>query len=205
MLVVYSFFLEKSPESYITQLLVTLAEIQELHYSPKKERSIKKNLRLYKLTFEHGLLINRSWENNLKILIRRRFFGVYYHSLMIHAREQYRIVSGRTPNTEHGEAIKKFANETSNHQPETLISNAAIRYQAKRKLEGVASITKTASYVRRLYEPIPNVHKNTTIPFAWITQFSFEYQNTYRVPFWLPFLQSMLVGGNQNWCNVLRC
>ena len=124
---------------------------------------------------------------------------------MIHAREQYRIVSGRTPNTEHGEAIKKFANETSNHQPETLISNAAIRYQAKRKLEGVASITKTASYVRRLYEPIPNVYKNTTIPFAWITQFSFEYQNTYRVPFWLPFSQSMLVGGNQNWCNVLRC
>ena len=120
------------------------------------------------------------WENDLKILTQRKFFGVYYHSLMIHAREQYRIVSGSTANTEREEAIftniKKFANETSNHQPENIISNAVIRYQAKSKLEGVASITSTAGYVNRLYEPISKVHKNTTISFAWITQFSSEYQ-----------------------------
>ena len=66
--------------------------------------------------------------------------------------------------------------KTSNHQPENIISNAVIRYQAKRKLEGVTSITNTTSYVNRLYEPISKVHKNTTIPFAWITQFSSEYQ-----------------------------
>ena len=47
------------------------------------------------------------------------------------AREQYRIASGSTANTEREEAmftdIKKFASETSNHQPENVISNAAIR------------------------------------------------------------------------------
>ena len=180
LLVFCSFFLEKSPGSYITQLLVTLAEIQELLYSPEKERSIKKVLRLCNLTFVHALLIKKYWENDLKILTQRKFFGVYYHSLMIHAREQYRILSGRTANTEREEAmftdIKNFANETSNHQSENIISNAVIRYQAKRKLEGVTSITNTASYVNRLYEPISKEHKNTTIPFAWITQFSSEYQ-----------------------------
>ena len=67
--------------------------------------------------------------------------------------------------------INKFANETSNHQPENIISNAVIRYRAKTKLEGVASKS-----VHRLYEPISKVHKNTTILFAWITQFSSEYQ-----------------------------
>ena len=154
--------------------------MQELLYSPEKERIIKNILRLYNLTFVHALLIKQYWENDLKILTQRKFFGVYDHSLMIHAREQYRIVSGRTANTEREEAmftnIKTFANETSNHQPENIISNAVIRYQAKRKLEGVASITSTASYVNRLYEPISKAHKNVTIHFAWITQYSSEYQ-----------------------------
>ena len=78
---------KKSPESYITQLLVTLAEIQELLYSPEKERSIKKILQLYNLTFVDALLIKNYWENDLKILIQQKFFGVYYYSLMIHAHE----------------------------------------------------------------------------------------------------------------------
>ena len=75
---------------------------------------------------------------------------MYYHSLTIHALEQYRIVSGRTANTERGERmfidIKTIANEASNHQQKKkIISNAAIRYQVKRNLEDVASITDTAS------------------------------------------------------------
>ena len=111
-LLVCSFFLEKSPGSYITQLLVTLAEIQELLYSPKKDRNIKNILQLYRLTFVHASLIKRYWENDLKILTQQKFFGVYYHLLMIHEREQYRIASRRTANTEHGEAtftdIKKL-------------------------------------------------------------------------------------------------
>ena len=42
--------------------------------------------------------------------------------------------------------IKTIANEASNHQQKKkIISNAAIRYQVKRNLEDVASITDTAS------------------------------------------------------------
>ena len=112
LIAVCSFFLEKSPGSYITQLLVTLAEIQELRYSPEKDRNIKNILQLYRLTFVHASLIKRYWENDLKILTQQKFFGVYYHLLMIHEREQYRIASRRTANTEHGEAtftdIKKL-------------------------------------------------------------------------------------------------
>ena len=93
-----------------------------------------------------------------KNLTQRKFFAAYYCSLMIHSREQYRIESGRTANTEREEAmftnIKLFSNETTNHQPENILSNAVIRYKAKRKLEDIASVKNTASYVNRLYEPI---------------------------------------------------
>ena len=67
--------------------------------------------------------------------------------------------------------IRRFANKTSNHQPENTISNAVIRYQAKRKLEGVASITNTASYVNRPYEPISKVHRNLQSPLHGLLSF----------------------------------
>ena len=52
---------------------------------------------------------------------------------MIHAREQYTIVSRCTANTEREETIfrniKICPNKIRNHQPENIISNAIIRYK----------------------------------------------------------------------------
>ena len=56
--------MEKSLGSYTTKLHEILAE---LFYSPEKDRSIRKSLRLYNLTFVHALLI----KGDLKILTQR--------------------------------------------------------------------------------------------------------------------------------------
>ena len=45
------------------------------------------------------------FENNLKVLTARKLLGVYCYSLMTHAREQYRIISGRSPNSEGEETL----------------------------------------------------------------------------------------------------
>ena len=82
LIVVCAFFIERFPGTYYT-------EIQELFYLPEKERSTTKILRFYNTTFLHTLLLKKYFENNLKVLTARKFFGVYYHSLATHAKEQY--------------------------------------------------------------------------------------------------------------------
>ena len=125
LLVVCAFFIERFPGTYYNEILKTLAEIQKLLYLPGKERSTSKILRFYNATFLHTLLIKRYFENNLKVLTERTNFGVYYHSLMTHAREQYRIVSGRTESSEREEitSMKNNINQTSNHHPSNIVSN----------------------------------------------------------------------------------
>ena len=109
------------------------------------------------------MLLKIHFANKLKKLTERKFFGVYYHSLIIHARQQYRIISGRTANTEKEEAmfttIKNNTNLTSNHHPYNIISNVIIRYQAKEKLE-VNKINKEVSVITELHQPIKKLQKN---------------------------------------------
>ena len=103
------------------KILKVLAEIQELLYLIQKKSSVTKFLRFYKTTFLRTLIIKRHFENNLKVLTVRRFYGVYYHSLMTHAREQYQYVSGRSANFEIEEelfaSMKNSKNQASNHHP----------------------------------------------------------------------------------------
>ena len=84
---------------------------------------------------------------NSRILQNETFSG---SSLIVHACQQYCIISGRTANTEKEEAmfttIKNNTNLTSNHHPDNIISNVIIRYQAKKKLE-VNKINKEDSVI----------------------------------------------------------
>ena len=49
---------------------------------------------------------------------------------MTHAREQYRIVSGRTESSEREEitSMKNNINQTSNHHPSNIVSNILTRH-----------------------------------------------------------------------------
>ena len=58
---------------------------------------------------------------------------------MTHPREQHRIVSDRSENSEREEVLftsmKNNTNQTSNHNPNNIISDILIRHQAKGKIE----------------------------------------------------------------------
>ena len=107
-------------------------------------------------------------QGKLKTITEQKFFGTYYHLLTRHVAEQYRLFSGLSTNTEKEEAtfnkIRVFTNHTSNHHPENLILNAAIRLNQK-------SISKESN-LSHIYRPI-----NTIIPFDWIEKCAFQYQS----------------------------
>ena len=73
----------------------------------------------------HALLLQIHFQGHLKTLTERKIFGAYYHSLIRHASQQYRLFCGRTINAEKEEAtfygLKTSANLTFNHQPDHVI------------------------------------------------------------------------------------
>ena len=95
----------------------------------------------------------------LKKLTRRKFFGSYHHSLIRHCPQQYRVISGQTPNTESEEAtfnnLKTFTNLTSNHYPDHIVLNALIQTHAKEALtpHGLKNF-KEEKVFKNLYLPI---------------------------------------------------
>ena len=90
-------------------------------------------------------------------------FGSYYHSLIIHAPQQYRLVSGRTESEEAiFNAIKVATNLTSNHHPPST----------KQKINW----TKTDWHLKKtklknMYNTIKQQFKNTIISFDWVERY----------------------------------
>ena len=127
------------------------------------------------------MLIKIFFNNITFAITTRKLFGVYYHSLIKHAPEQYRIVSGRTSNTEKEEAtfshIKRDTNNASNHHADNVISNAIIRHQARKVLTlSDTEINNKESDLHKLYKNITPKLNNTLISFKWIKEYPFEYQ-----------------------------
>ena len=133
---------------------MTLAEIREILYSPDKERNVFKVLRLLNITFKHAMLLKTHFANKLKKLTEERFLLVYYHSLIIHACQQYCIIYGGTPNTK--KEVAMFTTIKNN-------ANLIIRYQANEKLE-VNKINKEVSVITKVYKPIKNYKKTLLSP-----------------------------------------
>ena len=70
--------------TYYREILKTLTAIQKLLYLSEKERSTTKIMRFSNTTFLHTLFIKIHFEINFKVLTTRKFYGVYYYSLMRH-------------------------------------------------------------------------------------------------------------------------
>ena len=170
--------MERFPGTYYTEILKTPTKIQELPYLPEKERSTTKILRFYKTTFLHTLLRKQYFENNLKVLTAKKF---YHHFLMTYAREQYRIVSGRSTNSEREEALftsmKNSTNHTSNHHHNNIISNILIRHKGKNKIDNFTSLKRKIFYIHDIYDNIKNTQKYSLIPFKLIGDYPYEYQS----------------------------
>ena len=130
------------------------------------------------ITFYHALLLKIHLQGNIKSMTSRRFFGLYYHSLVKHSPEQYRIFSGRLANTEKEKAnfnfVKKATNLASNHHPANVIANAMIRMEARKiVMGGPFEIEKTESKLTTIYQPIKSILKNTIIPYTWIRKYKY--------------------------------
>ena len=179
-LIVCNWLIEHHLHHFITDIIKTMCEIQEILYLPDKYRSIQKVFRLNNIIFIHSLLIQKHFQDKLCKLQERKFFGAYYHSIVHHAPEQYRLFSGRSINTEKEEAtfhhLKVSSNLTSNHHPDHVISNAMIRLQVRNKLNEHDAITENDSHLNKLYLPIKERQSNTIVPNCWIETHSSQYQ-----------------------------
>ena len=131
------------------------------------------------LIFQHVLIIHIYIRDNLVSLTPRKFFGVYLHAIMKHAGLQYRIVSGRSANTEKEEAmftsIKTDTKLTSNFHSDQLVSKIIIRLKAREILNnGNAKNKYKNSYLNAIYKPIKVTLRNSII--EWIRKYSNKYQ-----------------------------
>ena len=120
------------------------------------------------LIFQHVLIIHICIRDNLVSLTPRKFFEVYLHAIMKHTGLLYRIVSGRSANTEKEEvmftSIKTDTKLTSNFHSDQLVSNIIIRLQAREILNnGNADSKYKNSYLHAMYRPIKVTLRNSII------------------------------------------
>ena len=164
----------------LTKLFQTLAEIQEILYSPDKERTLHSILRLYNITFQHAILLHDIIKKDNMKGTERKLFGSYFHNIVCHAPDQYRILSGRSANTEKEEStfnfIKTNTKLTSNHHADNIITNTLIRVAARKNLNNLTEHQRPESYVNNIYHPLKISLKNTKISFKWMKVQSREYQ-----------------------------
>ena len=148
-------FKKEYPESKFTEILHTLCEIQKVVYQQESQRTNENILHLYLQTFLHMIMIKIYFEKNIKSMSVRKSFGKYYHAIISHASDQYRIINGRSSNTESDEryfhTIKDISDNTSNHHPDNVISNAFIRCQVRKDFHENETILSTEASITKMY------------------------------------------------------
>lgn len=172
LLIVTCWLIENMCNHFITKLFESLAKIQEILYLQDHKRTVQKILRLRNVTFQHAMIIKINIRGNLKKLTSRKFFGVYFHSLIHHAPLQFRLISGRTANTEKEEStfshLKKITKLTSNHHADNILVNLLIRIQANYIMKGDEIQLNRKNLFEKLYKPIKMKQTNTLISYEWI-------------------------------------
>ena len=181
LLLLTNWFVSHMKNHFSTNLLETLCKIQEILYLPEEKRNAQKILQLILALFSHAMIIKIHMDGHIKSMSERKFYGIYYHSLIRHSAEQYRLFSGRSSNTEKEEAVfntlKKFANLTSNHHPDNMIYNALVRIQAHQILTAnEEDKERNDETFAKLYQPIKQNLSNTIISFEWIEKHYSCYQ-----------------------------
>ena len=90
-----------------------------------------------------------------------------------------RIFCGCTINTEKEEAtfnkLKTSTNLTSNHHSDHILTNAIVRLQMQKELNG-EHIQERESMIHKIYQDIRKSHQNTTISFDFIKKYPSQYQ-----------------------------
>ena len=146
----------------------------------------------YNLTWLHFELCCQLFQTTTAIL-HQKMFGIYLHTLTIHAPPQYEIMSLKSANSEHEERLfgqaKNMVHSATNRQPTNVIPNVLLRLQASKKNGDIHIETNTIS--SRISKEVPEMgttSKNTTISHTFISSRMSSWQShLVRIsPFLLP-------------------
>jgi hypothetical protein len=121
----------------IPALCTALTEIIRICYSTEDERSPKLVLRLYNQCFQLGLLVAHVIEKPVKLSLRK-FFGIHFHSLVIHFPEIYHLFCLRSLIPEDEERtfgdLRSISEKSSIRQAPLIVDNCMLMYLAKEKI-----------------------------------------------------------------------
>ena len=120
-------WLEDFPDTQ--QVINTLAEISKLLYMTESNRSPRTILRLYNVTFLHGLLCTKLFKNPHTMSVGQ-MFGLYFHKTTVHAAEDTRIVSGYSRLVEQDERqFKELRHTPTSGRPAEVAKQMVERLQ----------------------------------------------------------------------------
>ena len=118
-------------------------------------------------------------------LTHRKLFGQYYHALVCHAPQQYRIMSLPSANAEDEEQMFNFLKTastwTSNHHADHVLDNAFIRLQIReeyndekmvclmvcKRIKTTSTLTKTGEKLPPRVESLVSYGILNTYPKIW--------------------------------------
>ena len=153
-------------------LMASISEISHLIYRDDVDRCPKLVLRLYNLTWLHHELCVDLFPQPKKITMAK-MFGIYFHSLLVHAPRQYEVVSLSSANTEKQERLfgqaRAAASSTSNRQPENVIKSILLHIQSRsltKDSKGGAVIVD--SRVSNLAKRMCQTYEGTSFPKSFI-------------------------------------
>lgn len=168
-----------SPQVY--EILITLCEIQRLLYAKEEKRTSSTVLHMNNIIFRHAIALNNFFGGKKLKLSNRKMFGKYYHAIVCHAGDQYRIISGRSSNTEQEERtfnfFKQVSSSTTNHHPDHVILNSMLRFQVKdATLNPYDTVSNDDGEIESLMKNSKLEINSTFFSFAFIEKHPYEYQ-----------------------------
>ena len=119
-------------DTEVMQLMETVVKVSENLYADESKRSSRHILQLYNCCWLHHELCLTLFSH----LASTKFFGLYFHALLIHGPIQAEIASSRSLNTEAHErmfcSIKSVTKSCTNRQPAYVMPRLLQCLQAKR-------------------------------------------------------------------------
>ena len=165
----------------VQTLFDTMTEISSILYARSEDHCQRSIFRLHNQAFIHAIACQEVI-GMPQILSQKKFYGRYFHSLVVHAPIQLRIISLRSTNTEqqerHFSAFSSISVTTSSRRPGEIITPGIIRMQAEVKSEENKSRDaekERESRLAKLACCLPPA-KNTIIPHRVILKYPCEYQ-----------------------------
>ena len=164
----------------VQTLFDTMTEISSILYSRPEKCCQKSILRLHNQTFLHAIACEEVFGRPQALC--EKFYERYFHSLVVHAPIQHRIICLRSTNTEqqerHFNALLSISAAISSRRPGEIITPGIIRMQAEVKSEESKqrdTVKEQESRVGKLACCLPKA-QNTIIPHGIILKYLHAFQ-----------------------------